>query len=179
MEEPKPKNKTVWIVLIIILALIVVGGAVSLVTYFALKAASLEAQLSSKSTTSSTTASTTSTTSSAAGIVSTETPRAVSDSFLKYTLGTLPNGANVNLEAAKEYADDSLKTRMTDEGFVPLFYGIQDGPSKVEFLSENINGNSASVKYNATFGDTMIGWVFTLTKTADGWKVSEFTSDAQ
>jgi len=177
MEEDKeevknpPKDKSMtWTV---VAAIVIIAGLIIALYYFINKTSKLEKQIASYSSTTST-----SSTTSSSGVTSTETPKAVTENFMKYTLGTLP-GASVNLQAAREYMDDSLSAKYPGDDFVPLLYGIQDGPSKVELVTENVNGNTASVKYNATFGNTMLGWVFNLTKTADGWKISEFRSDAQ
>lgn len=172
-EKINNRPKTGLIVLIVIIALIIIGVLVYLVFYFVNKSARLEGQLSASSTATTSTTSPTPT-----SVASTETPKSVTESFMKYTLGTLPD-ASVDLTAAREYMDSTLNAQYPSDDFVPLFYGIQDGPTEVEYLSENTTGDSSSVKYNATFGDTMLGWVFTLTKTSDGWKISGFTNDAQ
>ena len=171
MEEDINKRPRTGLIVLLVVAAIVIIGLVGLVFYFVGKVNSLEDQLDSTEVTASPST-------NSAGIVSTETPKAVADSFMNYTLGTLPD-ADVDLDAAREYLDSSLASKYSGDGFVPLFYGIQDGPTEVAYVSENTTGSSSSVKYNATFGDTMLGWVFTLTETSDGWKISGFTNDAQ
>jgi hypothetical protein len=72
-----------------------------------------------------------------------------------------------------------LKSQYSDESFVPRFYGIQDGPTSVKIISENISGDEATVRVDASFGDMTAAWAFILTKDGNKWLISEFRNDAQ
>jgi len=48
----------------------------------------------------------------------------------------------VNYEKARAYLSDNMKAQYPDDNWVPMLYGIQDGPTSVKFISENdiLNG---------------------------------------
>lgn len=110
-----------------------------------------------------------------------ETPSQVVQEFMKYSLGTIPD-AQLNISAARALLTDDLQEEYTDtddSSFAADFYGIQDGPTSVKIVSENINGDSASVKVNADWEEMGLGWAFILTKSDNGWLISDFRNDAQ
>jgi len=106
------------------------------------------------------------------------TPNEVVQVFMYSTLGTLP-GAEIDYDLARSYMTDELKSQHSGDSWVPGFYGIQDGPTSIKFISENISGDSATVRYDPSWGEMGLGWAFIL-KNVDGeWLISEFRNDAQ
>lgn len=100
-------------------------------------------------------------------------PFTIVDQYTKATLGTIP-GAKVDYEKAKEYLADNLRKQFTDLSFVPLSYGIQDGPTEVKIEKENISGNKATVKVIGFYGgEPGRIWEFNLILEQNQWKISE------
>ena len=107
-----------------------------------------------------------------------ESPKEIVEIFMNATLGTLPE-AEVDYDLARTHMTDKLKTQHLGEGWVPQFYGIQDGPISVKFISQNISGDSATVRFDPNWGEMSLGWAFILTKENNKWLVDEFRSDTQ
>ncbi|OIN89418.1 hypothetical protein CO019_00390 [Candidatus Berkelbacteria bacterium CG_4_9_14_0_2_um_filter_42_30] len=161
----KFKGNTVLIILVVIFAVIAIAAIIVAVYFW---------QKNKKSENS--TPATSSSTETATQPV--ESPKEVVYSFMLSTLGTLPN-AEINYDLARSYMTDKLKSEYSGESWVPMFYKIQDGPTSVKFISENISGNSTTVRYDPTWGEMALGWAFILEKVNGKWLISEFRNDAQ
>ena len=107
-----------------------------------------------------------------------QTPTKVVETFMNATLGTLPN-AKIDYTLARTYMTDALKAQYSGETWVPQFYGIQDGPISVKFISQNVVGDEAFVRFDPSWGEMSLGWSFTLEKTSNTWLISGFQNDAQ
>jgi len=164
----KSKGSAGLIILIIVLVMITLA-AIIFALYFWQRNVRLEAELN---------ASKTSEQESSEVSQPVESPRQVVENFMKYTLGTLPD-AEINYQLAKNYLTDSLKAQNSSESWVSQFYGIQDGPTSVKFISQNISGDSATLRYDPSWGEMSLGWAFSLTKIDNEWKISQFRNDAQ
>lgn len=130
-----------------------------------------------KTPTTTPTATTTPTTTSSA-VALDQTPTKVVESFMNATLGTLP-GAKIDYDLARGYMTEALKVQYSGEVWVPQFYGIQDGPTSVKFISQSVVGDTAYVRFDAVWGTMSLGWMFTLEKVGDTWLISGFNNDAQ
>lgn len=109
----------------------------------------------------------------------TSTPKEVVGKYMRATLGTIPE-ANVNLEKAKEYVTDELKDKLDDPSFIPLSYGIQDGPTDIKLESENIDDDAATVIVSGIYGTTsQIKWQFDLILKGKNWKITKMTPLSQ
>ncbi|MEW6408395.1 MAG: hypothetical protein AB1465_06950 [Patescibacteria group bacterium] len=108
----------------------------------------------------------------------TKTPTEVVEIFMKATLGTLP-GAKIDYDFAKNLMTDDLKAKHTGEGWVPQFYGIQDGPVSIKFISQNTVGDNAYVRFDPSWGEMSLGWLFTLKKVGNNWLIDDFRNDVQ
>jgi ABC-type enterochelin transport system substrate-binding protein len=98
-------------------------------------------------------------------------PRQVVDAYLKTTLGTIPS-AQLDYDKAKTLMTKSYVQEFTDASFVPLSYGIQQGPDKVEFEREDISGSQAEVIIMGYWGDDLqMRWKFELLKEDGSWKI--------
>jgi len=100
------------------------------------------------------------------------------ENFLLCTLGTLP-GATVDYDKAKNYLSANLLNQFLDDSFIPMFYGIQDGPDTYEMKSQSISGDTATVRVDVLYGEMMEAWAFVLIKENGEWKINEFRNDAQ
>ncbi|MBD3279822.1 MAG: hypothetical protein GF390_03885 [Candidatus Pacebacteria bacterium] len=99
------------------------------------------------------------------------TPQQVVLKFTQATLGTLPD-AQLDYDYAKTLMTDNYVQEFQDSSFVPLAYGIQQGPDKIEFASEDINGNQAEVVMLGYWGeDLQMRWKFELVEEAGEWKL--------
>lgn len=108
-----------------------------------------------------------------------ESPKEVVENFMDYTLGTLPS-ANLNFESARALLTEDQKIQFEDDNtFAARFYGIQDGPTSVKFISENVTGEEAVVRYDPSWGEMSLAWAFFLVKIDNQWLISDFRNDAQ
>ncbi len=107
-----------------------------------------------------------------------ETPKQTVENFMKYTLGTLP-GAQIDYDKARAYLSDTMKAQYSGENWVPSFYGIQDGPTSVKFISENTSDETLTLRYDPSWGETSLGWSFILEKDGNKWYINGFRNDAQ
>jgi len=108
-----------------------------------------------------------------------ENAQQAAENFMKLTLGTLP-GAQVDYEKAREYLSDTMKVQYSGDGWVPRFYGIQDGPDSVSFISENPTEDGVVLRYDAIWGQEVgLGWAFTMVKDNNKWYIDGFRNDAQ
>lgn len=104
-----------------------------------------------------------------------ESPADVVEQYMRYTLGTLPDAA-LDYSFAKQLLTADLALQWTDDSFVPLSYGIQQGPDKVEINDESVGGNTATVKVSAYWGNEMgRKWTFTLTSLGTSWQISDLS----
>ena len=100
------------------------------------------------------------------------------ENFFLATLGTLP-GSVIDYDLAKTYMSASERAKFTDDSYIPLFYGIQEGPDTYEMKTQTINGNDATVKVDVLYGEMMEAWAFTLIWEDSAWKIDGFRNDAQ
>lgn len=170
----KLKGNTVLIVVVIILAVLLVV-AIALGAYFWGKTKSTTPEASPTMT------STVSPTATPTEAVSEpeESPKEVVENFMNYTLGTLPS-AKLDFEAARALLTEDQKIQFSDDNtFAARFYGIQDGPTSVKFISENITGDESVVRYDPSWGEMSLAWAFFLVKIDNQWLISDFRNDAQ
>jgi serine/threonine-protein kinase len=98
-------------------------------------------------------------------------PAAVVDTFVRSTLGTVP-GAAVDHDRARTLMTADYAAEFDSPEFVPLAYGIQDGPTSYEIVSEDISGSSATVLVLGYWGgDLGRRWSFGLEQEDGAWKV--------
>ncbi len=102
----------------------------------------------------------------------TVSPRKIVDSYLKSTLGTIPE-ANIDYEIAKQYLSAEFKKEFTNPSFVPISYCIQDGPSEVRIDSEETSNNIAEVIVSAKYGEWQEMWKFGLIVEQEEWKIDD------
>jgi len=107
-----------------------------------------------------------------------DAPVDITEQFMLDTLGTLP-GSEINYAKAKLLASKSLQAKWTSDSFIPLFYGIQDGPDTFEVISQTTTGDESIVLVDVKWGEMMLRWAFTLIYEDGGWKVDSFRNDAQ
>lgn len=107
-----------------------------------------------------------------------DAPVDMTEQFLLYTLGTLP-GAEINYTKAKELASKNLRAQWTSDDFIPLFYGIQEGPDTFDVISQTTIGDESVVLVDVKWGEMMLRWSFTLIYEDNSWKVDSFRNDAQ
>lgn len=172
------KGNTILIILIIILAIIAIA-AIGTTIYFWQKSKRQTTQVTTTMPTVSPTITKTLTPTATPTEQTQETPQAVTEKFMLATLGTLPKNGQVNYDLARTYMTESLKAQNTGESWVPLFYGIQDGPESVKFISQNISADSATVRFDPSWGEMSLGWSFILVKENGSWLIDEFRNDAQ
>ena len=174
MEEKNKQNKNnfpqiiIIILVVIIVTAIVAGGGV----YLWMQGQDKEDQTPTQNQT------TTDSSSKTEEEEPSSSPSEVAEEFILCTLGTVPN-SKVDYEKAETYMSEELKTQFTEDSFIPQFYGIQQGPDGYEIKTQTINGDTASVKVDAIYGEMMQGWAFVLVKENGEWKIDEFHSDAQ
>lgn len=177
------KTNSVLIVIIIVLAVLVIGGIV-IGAYFWGKSKTGSKTQTTASPTITTTKSAVSTpttkpSSTTTANQQTSSAREFVEKFMKMTLGTLP-GASLDLTKARTSLSDVMQAQYQGEAWVPQFYGIQDGPSDFQFLSENQTEDGAVLKYNALFGNEVgLGWTFTVAKDGNNWFINGFSNTAQ
>ena len=171
----KSKGNTALIIIIIILAVLLVA-AIAVGTYFWGKSKSGTETKPTAIPTATVTAAPTQT--ETLESEPSESPKTVVGNFMNYTLG-MSSTADINYDKARNLMTESFKAAHSGDGWVPLLYGIQDGPTSVEIVSQNIDNNNASVKVNAFWEDMGLGWAFNLTKENNKWLIDGFRNDAQ
>jgi hypothetical protein len=98
-------------------------------------------------------------------------PTAVVDEFLRVTLGTVP-GAAVDYDRARALMTVAYAAEFESPEFVPLTYGIQDGPTSYELTGEEVSGATATIVVLGYWGaDLGRQWRFTLEEEAGLWRV--------
>jgi hypothetical protein len=99
-------------------------------------------------------------------------PTAVVDEFLRVTLGTVP-GATVDYDRARVLMTVAYAAEFDSPAFVPLTYGIQDGPTSYEIAAEEISGSTATVVVLGYWeADLGRQWRFVLEEEAGLWRVA-------
>jgi hypothetical protein len=99
-------------------------------------------------------------------------PKEVTKTFMLATLGTLPN-AEIDYDKAKTLMTRQYKAEFVNPAFIPQAYGIQDGPDKVEFERQDIEGEKADVVYMGYWGeDLQMRWKFEMEKENGEWKIA-------
>ena len=92
--------------------------------------------------------------------------------YINYTLGTLPT-AEVDYDKAKLLLDSELQVQFEDSMFVPVSYGIQDGPDKVEIISTDVDGDYAEVEVAGYWGESVgRNWLFLMDKFSGKWLIT-------
>jgi hypothetical protein len=100
-------------------------------------------------------------------------PAAVADEFVRATLGTVPDAA-VDYDRARALMTVAYAAEFDSPEFVPLTYGIQEGPTDYEIAAEELSDANASVTVLGYWG-TDLGreWRFTLQEEAGLWRVAD------
>ncbi len=107
----------------------------------------------------------------------TEAPATVVEAFVKATLGTVP-GAAIDYDRARSLMTAAYAAQFDSPSFVPLTYGIQDGPEGVEMVSEDVSGATATVVAQGYWGgEPGTPWAFTLQQEGGAWRIGAI--DAQ
>lgn len=175
MEKSKPtgENRGSNVFLIVVIAVILTALIVGAIVYFWQKYANLKSSLENLQTTTAPAKITSNPTKNGLPL---DSPSVVVSQYLKHTLGTIP-GADLNENMAKTYLAPALQSQFVDSSFIPLSYGIQEGPESVEIVSEQISGQNAHVTVNGFYGGS-IGktWLFELTIIDQSWKINQITS---
>jgi len=104
-------------------------------------------------------------------------PTEVVEIYMKHTLGSIPN-SNIDYDKAKKYLSSELKKKFTDSMFVPTSYCIQDGPTDVKIISDEVDASSISIVVSALYGSEWKNmWKFSLSpdKASDSnyWLIKE------
>ena len=100
-------------------------------------------------------------------------PTAVVDAFVRATLGTVP-GASVDYDRARALMTVGYAAAFDAPEFVPLTYGIQEGPTTYEIGAEEVSGSTATVLVLGYWGaDLGRQWRFALQEEAGLWRVSD------
>lgn len=104
--------------------------------------------------------------------MATYSPKEVVDMYIKATLGTTP-GAVIDPTLAKTLLGGDMKANFNEYEFIPMSYGIQQGPDEVEYVEEKIVGDTAFVRIWGYWGED-IGrdWTFTLEHEAGEWLIT-------
>ena len=79
-------------------------------------------------------------------------PSEVVEIYMQHTLGTIPD-AKIDYDEARKYLADELKQQFANPMFVPTSYCIQDGPTDVKIISDEIKASSISVVVGALYGN--------------------------
>lgn len=104
-------------------------------------------------------------------------PEEVVTMYTRATLGTIP-GSLIDYDLAKTLLNSKMKAQWLDDSFVPLSYGIQQGPDSVEIVSSSAQELSADVTVHAYYGtEPLLMWVFDLVKVGDDWKIAGIKND--
>jgi len=100
------------------------------------------------------------------------TPTAVVESFMKATLGSIPN-ADIDYDKARTLMTAGYADEFDTPMFVPQAYGMQDGPTSIEVTDQEILTNTATVTVLGHWGpDNQMYWMFELQKEAGDWKLN-------
>ncbi len=176
----KSKGNAALIIIVILAVLLAVAIAFGAYFWGKSKSATQTTKTASPnaSITKSSTSSATPTPTAATSNQAEETPKQVVENFMNYTLGTLP-GAQINYEKARAYLTDNMQAQYSGENWVPAFYGIQDGPTSVKFISENSSGESVTLRYDPSWGEMSLGWTFILDQDGNKWYINGFRNDSQ
>lgn len=106
-------------------------------------------------------------------------PEEVVTMYTRATLGRIA-GSLIDYDLAKTLLGSEMKAQWTDDSFVPLSYGIQDGPDEIAMEEAIIkgNGNIATMNVNAYWGgELQVVWNFTLELVNNEWKITILDSE--
>ena len=99
-------------------------------------------------------------------------PSAVVDAFVLATLGSLP-GAAVDDDMARSLMTEGYAAEFDSPEFVPLTYGIQQGPDSYQIASEEVFEPTATVLAHGYWGsDLGRQWRFALVREHSVWRIS-------
>lgn len=99
-------------------------------------------------------------------------PGEVVRDFMFSTLGTL-SGSNIDYERAENLMTSSYSEEFTSPAFIPNAYGIQEGPTEIEFEGEDVMGEEAEVIVMGYWGeDLQMRWKFELEQEEKEWKIN-------
>lgn len=99
-------------------------------------------------------------------------PSKVIDSYMKATLGMI-DGANIDYDHARTLMTTSYAAEFDSPMFVPMSYGMQDGPDSVEITDEEVLTDTATVTVLGHWGpNNQMYWMFELEKEAGDWKLN-------
>jgi len=104
--------------------------------------------------------------------ITTSTPTLVIESFMKATLGRIPN-AEIDYDKARTLMTTNYAAEFDTPMFIPQAYGMQDGPDSVEVTDQEILTDTATVTVLGHWGpDNQMYWIFELKKQAGEWKLN-------
>jgi hypothetical protein len=100
----------------------------------------------------------------------------VVDDFVRATLGTVP-GAAIDYDQARSLMTVSYAREFDSAGFVPIAYGIQDGPTTYEIGDEETSGSTATVTVLGYWGGELgRRWGFALQQEEGAWRIAAINS---
>lgn len=103
---------------------------------------------------------------------SVEMSKSTVNSYMKHTLGTLPD-SEIDYEKAKEYMTPAFAEEFDTPMFVPVSYCIQDGPEKVRIDSVEELGGETLVNVSGLYGgDWVTMWTFSLESVNGDWLIN-------
>ena len=98
-------------------------------------------------------------------------PAEVVDAFIRATLGTVP-GAVIDYDRARGLMTVAYAREFDSPDFVPLTYGIQEGPSSYGVAGADISGSRATVVVSGYWGaDLGREWGFRLQQEDGLWRI--------
>jgi len=99
----------------------------------------------------------------------------VVDDFVRATLGTVP-GAAIDYDQARSLMTAAYAREFDSAGFVPIAYGIQDGPTTYEIGDEETSGSTATVMVLGYWGGELgRRWGFALQQEEGAWRIAAIT----
>lgn len=99
-------------------------------------------------------------------------PAAVVEAFVLATLGTLP-GAELDEAKARSLMTAAYAPQFDTPGFIPLTYGIQDGPTSYQIAGEAVSGEAATVEVVGYWGESADRrWDFSLEQEEGHWRIA-------
>lgn len=101
-----------------------------------------------------------------------ESPASVVEDFVRATLGTVP-GADLDYDLARSLMTAGYATEFGSPEFVPLAYGIQEGPTAYDIEAEQVSGRTATVEVAGYWwGELGRRWAFSLQQEEGAWKIA-------
>jgi len=99
-------------------------------------------------------------------------PAEVVEAFVLATLGTLP-GAELDEAKARSLMTTAYAPQFDTPGFIPLTYGIQDGPTRYQIAGQAVSESGAMVEVVGYWGESADRrWDFSLQKEEGQWRIA-------